>query len=147
MAATAGSRAEAGRIPGERIATTVVTSDSSTFTTSETLVVSVTASVVSGRTYRVRFIGRWGTSVLNDWVRARLREDDATGTLLNFSAVELFTVSSSGNQLMPIEAEFTSSSTASKTFVVTGQRIGGTGNVRLDAESAGPAYLYVDFIR
>ena len=148
MAATAGQIAEAGRIPGERIATTTVTSDSSTFTTSESAALaSVTASLVSGRTYRVRFVGRWGSTVADDQVRARLREDDATGTLANFSASHLFTNSASGNDLMLVEAEFTASSTGSKTFVITGQRTAGSGSCRLDAEAAGPAFLYVDFIR
>jgi len=79
MAATAGQVATAGRIPGELIASSRATSDSATFTTVETTVLSVTAPLVSGRTYRVVFYGKFATTVAGDIGAARMREDNVVG--------------------------------------------------------------------
>jgi hypothetical protein len=146
VAAVAGQVATAGRVPGERIATTTVTSDSSTFTTTETEVASVTAALVSGRTYRVRYAARFGSTVAADWLKASIREDDTSGTVLTNDNMILEQTSTSG---WPVagEAEYTAASTADKTFVLTGDRISGTGDCRLEAAATHPTYLTVDYIR
>jgi hypothetical protein len=146
MTAPAGGTATAGRIPGERIATTTVTSDSSTFTTTETEVASVTAALVSGRTYRVRYAARFGSTVAGDWLLASVREDDTSGTVLVADNMILEQVATSG---WPVagEAEYTAASTANKTFVLTGDRISGTGDCRLEAAATHSTYFYVDYIR
>lgn len=142
---SAGFQLVAGRIPGERIATEKITSDT-TFADSETQVASVTAPLVNGRTYRIRFVGRWGSDTSGDHVQARLRQDGLTGGLINFAKAEIFSTSATGADLMIMEGEFTASSTADKTFVASGERVSGTGTCRLDAEAGGPAFLYVDYI-
>jgi hypothetical protein len=130
-----------------RIATTEVVSDSSTFTTTETQVASVTAALVSGRNYRVRLVARFGTSAANDIVVVRVREDNLSGTTLQFELRPLPSTSSSGNTVGVLEGEYVAASTGDKTFVASGQRTSGSGNIRLDAEAGAPAYLYVDHIR
>ena len=146
MAATAGQIAEAGRIPGERIATTVETSDSAGFTTSETQVSSVTASVVSGRVYRVRFAGGWASTAADDVVSVRIREDNSSGTQLLLRVVQIFRTGSF-TSAPTLEAEYTADATENKVFVLTGERIGGSGTCVLDAAATAPCYFYVDFIR
>ena len=146
MAATAGLRAEAGRIPGERIATTVETSDSTTFTTAETQVSSVTAPVVSGRIYRVRFAGGWQSTVADDTVSVRIREDTSSGTQLLLRVVDVFRTGSF-TAAPALEVEYTADATEDKVFVLTAQRLTGSGTINLDAAASGPSYLYVDYIR
>jgi hypothetical protein len=133
-------------VPGERIATTTVTSDSSTFTTTETEVASVTAALVSGRTYRVRYMARFGSTVAGDWLMASIREDDTSGTVLTQDNVILEQSAVSGWPLT-VEVEYTAGSTGDKTFILTGDRVGGTGTCRLEAAATRPTYLYVDYIR
>lgn len=144
--AFAGRTADAGRIPGQRIETEIETSDSSTFTDTETSVMSVTASLVSGRTYRVRFHGSFQSTNNGDEVAARIREDDASGTEKNSDVRTLDHGNSLGHKIT-IEAEHTAASTGDQTFVVTGTRATGSGNLHLEAQSNRPAYLYVDYIR
>jgi hypothetical protein len=117
-------------MPGERIAGTIVTADSSTFT-AETVVISVVAPLVSGRTYRVRSIPGWMSTVSDDAVQGRLREDSVSGTQLDATEVRIGRVSSTAKYVTPVEARYTATSTGNKTFVVSGARIAGTGDVNL----------------
>lgn len=145
---SAGQQLIAGRIPGERIATATETADSPTFTTTETTLISVTAALVDGRTYRVRASVNFSSTVDNDDLRARIREDSSTGTIMQQRSWEL-TVDdqeTTGVGGEP-EAEYTATATSNKTFVLTGERLAGTGNCKLDAISTKPSYLYVDYIR
>jgi hypothetical protein len=143
----AGETIIAGRVPGERIATTTATADSSTFTTTETTVMSVTAALVTGRTYRVRFYGRFNSSVSTDRVVARFREDNSSGTEIATTDTPLTNYSGTFGHAIEIEIEYTASATGNKTFVVTGERGAGSGNCNLEAATTRPAYLYVDYIR
>lgn len=130
--------------PFKRIATTTETSDSATFTTTETTIASVTAALVSGRTYRVRVTIRIASTVANDITIVRLREDNATGTEMTSGRITLET-SGLGN-VLTIEAEYTAGATANKTFVAAGIRTAGTGNLRRVAALNRPTYLYVDYV-
>lgn len=143
MPSTSGFQIVAGRIPGERIATATETTDSSTFT-AETVIGTITAALVSGRTYRVRCNMTLGSSVVNDTVLVRLREDNISGTLIFANIGEIYTT---GNIpcVIPVEVEYTAVSTGNKTFVVSGARLTGTGNIRREA-SAWPQLFYVDYI-
>ena len=143
---SAGFQLVAGRIPGERIATTSTTSDSSTFTTTEAEVLSVTAALVDGRTYRVRAHCRWASSVAGDRVIGRIRQDSVTGSEVTSANVIADTTATNGWPMM-IEAEYTATATGDKTFVVGGVRASGTGNCYMVAASNRPGYLYVDYIR
>lgn len=142
---SSGTELVGGRIPGERIATDSVNANSSTFTTTETQLMSVTAPLVDGRTYRVRFLGRFGSDAADDKAWSRIREDNTSGTVIGQSQVLVATTSTVGWGPVVVEAEYTASATANKTFVVTGVRNGGTGNLLLNANT-GPALLYVEYI-
>jgi hypothetical protein len=95
----------------------------------------------------VRLVARFGTSAANDIVVVRVREDNLSGTTLQFELRPLPSTSSSGNTVGVLEGEYVAASTGDKTFVASGQRTSGSGNIRLDAEAGAPAYLYVDHIR
>lgn len=143
----AGTQYVDGRIPGQRIETTVETSDSSTFTTSETEVMSVTAPLVSGRTYRVRFWGTFNSTVNGDRIRVKVREDDSSGTQLAEHQMVISTTASTTGYLSVVEVEFTAASTGNQTFVVTGERLAGSGSINREGATNRPSYLYVDYIR
>lgn len=146
MAAVAGQVATAGRIPGERIATTEAIADSVDFTTTETTVMSVSAPLVAGRTYRVTACARYASDTSGDNIQARMREDNSSGAQIGFDIVYDVPAAATGDKIY-IESEFLAAATDSKTFVLTGQRQSGTGNCRLEAASNRPVYLYVEYIR
>lgn len=141
---SAGQQLVAGRIPGERIATVVQTSDSTLFT-AETLVMSIEAPLVIGRTYRVTADLIGAGSVAGDNTLWRIRQDLLAGTQMQQRQRDI--PSTGFGWLVRMEAEFTATATAAKTFVVTGERLTGTGNIRIEAAADRPAYLYVDYIR
>jgi hypothetical protein len=147
VAVLAGASVVAGQVPGERIATQTDTADTSTFTTTETTVSTVTADLVNGRTYRVRFVGRFQSDVAGDSVNARLREDSSAGTQMQGTRVYSATATAGFGFTISFEAEYTAVATASKTFVATGERSVGSGNVMCEGSATAPRYLYVDYIR
>lgn len=145
--ALAGRTADAGRIPGQRIATETYTSDSTTFTDSQTEIMSVTASLVSGRTYRVRAFANFESDTGGVNVAVRINKDTAGGETMQTAQTYIDNTSSLGFTV-PIEVEHTASATGDKTFVVTALRNGGgSGTLFMGASSLRPAYLYVDYIR
>lgn len=139
-----GNRLVSGRIPGERIETSEITSPSSDVTTTETTVASVTADVVSGRTYRITADVALEGSVAGDRFSVRIREDDSSGAQLQRRE---FDVEYTDYIPYHLEVEFPASSTVSKTFVVTLERESGSGDLRINAFSSRPSYLYVDYVR
>ena len=145
--AAAGESAIAGRIPGERIATQIDTADTATFTTVETVVSTVTAALVSGRTYRVRSVVTYQSDVADDHLNARLREDSVSGTQMTGKRVRSTLTTGGFGFDGCLEAEYTAVSTGNKTFVATGVRSTGTGNWTGEGLSVQPRYLYVDYIR
>jgi hypothetical protein len=132
------------KMPGFRVATTTSTSDSSTFTTTETEVLSVTASLIDGVTYKVRGNLKLASSVANDTVTGRIREDSGSGTELQQDVGEI--VNTTTGVTINMQAEYTASATGNKTFVVTGVRSTGTGNIRREAATNRPAVLYVEVL-
>lgn len=147
MASSAGLQLVAGRIPGERIATTKEESDSSTFTTSAATILSVDAPVVNGRTYAVVAYFKCASTVDNDDVACVLREDSSGGTAFQSDRRELSTDDQGNNgQTFHLYGEYTADATETKTFVVTAVRDAGSGNVRMEAASSRPAYLYVNYL-
>lgn len=147
--ATAGASVIAAAVSGERIATNIVTADSGTFTTTETQVQSVTAALVTGRTYRVYWYAHYGSSVSGDRMNFRIREDTVSGNTLQEIAGsgQATHGASSLGDMMIVEAEFTAVSTGNKTFSATMVRSSGTGNAQLEGAATRPNYLYVDYIR
>jgi hypothetical protein len=132
--------------PSQRVATTVITSPSGTFTTTATQVASVTAPLVAGSIYRVTFDGAFDTTVDGDMVRARIREDNISGNQLQ--ARDTGEMDAAGLVTgLRMEVEYTAAITGNKTFVATGERDAGTGNISMSADPTFPAYMYVDYVR
>lgn len=128
-----------------RINTAIRTSTSSTATTTEIQIDSVTAALVTGRTYKVVWDLPVTTSVATDVHFLRIREDNTTGTQLNVRRYK----GPGTEQSYPyrMEAEYTAVATANKTFSGTSIRNTGTGSVISHAASGVPAYMYVDYVR
>lgn len=141
----AGETIIAGKVPGERVATAIVTADSSTWTTTEVVVMTVVAPLVSGRTYRVSFDGGIRSPNNAESSNGRIREDSVSGTQLTVRRADI----EYGATVMPwrLEAEYTAVATGDKTFVVTGVRASGAGAHFLTAGAQFPSYLYVDYLR
>lgn len=142
-----GTELVGGRIPGERIATAIETSDSSTFTTTETAIAQVAPDVVDGRRYAVWAIFRVASTVDNDDVQVLIREDSTSGTVLTEDGVELtHDLQSTRGMGGLLYAEFTATATETKTFVLSAVRAAGTGNIRREATPNKPTYLFVEYV-
>lgn len=146
MANLAGQKIIAGKVSGERIATTVVTADSAAIGGTETIAASVIVPVIAGRTYRVTFDFAFAISDATGQFLGRIREDSVTGTeiqirrLMGPVAATFFAAR--------FETEFTATLTQDKTFAATLQRTGGsTQTITLNATAGRPSFLYVDYVR
>lgn len=129
-----------------RIATSVVTTSSGTFT-ALTQIMSVTApQLYAGCTYKVAAYYHIASSVVNDIVSTRLRPDSISTADIQLDFNILIT--STSGVASYIEAEYTpSTDETNKVFVLGAQRVSGTGNVSLNAAATFPSYMYVDYIR
>ncbi len=139
----AGQQLVAGRVPGERIATAIRTTSTGTFTSTETQSDTVTAALINGRTYKIAWWGLPTSSVAGDAALIRVREDNLTGTLLQAGRVH---IGAATGFAAYFEVHYTAAATGDKTFIVSGQRSSGTGNISLAAASTQPSHLYVDYI-
>lgn len=122
--------------------TTPITADSATYTTTEAVIATWSASLVNGQNYEVVADVSIRTSVAADVSLVRIREDNLTGNQLQGINVALPSASSGGNPAH-LRGEYTATATGSKTFVLTGVRNGGTGNHNLKASSSSPALFRV----
>ena len=128
-----------------RIATSLETADSAGFT-AETVIGTVTGDLVTGRTYRVQANAQVSSTVLNDTALVRLREDSIAGTIIGLNTGDIHTT---GNipTVCAIEAEYVAVADGSKTFVVTAQRLTGTGSIRREALATNwPQLFYIEYV-
>lgn len=128
-----------------RVATNPVTASSSTFTNTEVSLATVTAYLIDGKRYLVKYPARFSVATAAQLVTARLREDTVSGTQLQAAQVYCHSTDSVGFDL-PIEVEYTATVTGNKTFVFTGQRNGGSGNVTMLAAASSTRCLTVTLI-
>jgi hypothetical protein len=129
-----------------RVATSPLTADSSTYTTTELGLITATGVLTAGRTYIIRAFGRVATgSVTGTEISLmRIRADAAvTGQHLQAQQVYMPTNSSLGFPLA-MYTEFTAAVTGSKSFVLCGLRNSGSGSHKIAAAADAPAYLFVD---
>lgn len=127
-----------------RIATTIRTTNTSSFT-SETVINTVQASLVTGKTYRIRWDADVAGTVTSDLARFRIREDNISGTQLQ---LKNRVIQGPGTDYpISLEVEYTAVSTGPKTFALTCLRQTGTGTLACNANANEPSYLYVDYIR
>lgn len=144
MASSAGFQLAAGRIPGELITSSVAVSDSAGFTTTEVIVLTVTAPVVVGRTYSVWAGPTFASTVDGDVVHSQLREDNVSGTILDRTDDYIRATISTIDRTI-LFSLYTADATENKTFVTTGDRVTGTGTCRLEAATNRPAYMLVRY--
>lgn len=135
----AGDIIKAGRIPGEVVASSSETSDSSTFTTTETVIGTLTFTRVSGVTYMIEAEAQVSSDTANDVVRILLREDNSTGTAIDHGVIEINSTADARPNTRNLRALHTAPASTSKTFVVTALRIsGGSGVIRREASTTAP---------
>lgn len=128
-----------------RVATVSQTSDSATFTTTQTTLITATPSLVSGKTYGIWVYFRMSSSVAADVAICRIREDSTSGTELSQGQFYLATNSSTGYGFS-IYGEYTAVSTGTKTLVFTAARNAGSGNLTLKGATVAPSKMLVDLI-
>lgn len=141
---SAGQRLVAGRIPGERIATEKLTTNSSAFSATFIDVASITASLKIDRIYKIVFDSGLDTDT-NGVVRLQMHEDTSSGTRIQIRDPIVDT----GGTTCPgrLETEYQAVASGSKTFVVRARMESGGGSANIEANSQFPAFLYVDYIR
>lgn len=140
---SAGQQLVAGRIPGEWIDGVQSNADSSTFTGTETVILTLAdAPLVTGRTYELVAHVNIETTVADSRVIVRIREDNLAGNAFEQANVWPDFTGSIG---MPValKAPFTAGSTGNKTFVVTGVRASGTGTINMSGDASTPNLLDV----
>lgn len=143
--ALAGREVIAGRVP-DIIARATVTADSAPFV-SQTSVMTVSADLIEGRVYAVRFHGRFASNDATDRVVVRLRETNVSGQQHTEHNVLILSGTDTGFPDVS-EFEFQAGATGSQTFAATGQRVSGGGTTtRLRAASDRPATLTVTYVR
>lgn len=140
-----GQQILAGRIPGERLATSIRTVNSASITTTDTVTDTVTAPLVSGRRYLVVAYILLRSTVANDTVVSRIREDGLTGTQLLSLRTSILTTGSATNHVCRLEVFFVAVATADKTFVSTSIRGSGSGTITAVAGTSDPAHIYVEY--
>lgn len=129
-------------LPGTLVAETIIDTDG-TSGTGEIVGASVTASLVSGRKYRVIFDTNIEGGAVDDRVVVRIRENNVSGTSIQEkNRVILHTSGTIGNPVR-LEAFFTAVSTGAKTFVGTYDTSGLTG-VNRAATASAPTLMYVE---
>lgn len=132
----------------QEIQLTTRTSDSSTWGDTEAVTgIEVTGTLVSGLIYEIWFWGRVSSDVAADYTALRIREDSISGTQLQFSGnIELPTTTGNGFP-QSVVARYTAVSSASKTFVLTGDRQSGTGTAhRIRASASAAAFFGIRLV-
>jgi hypothetical protein len=113
---------------------------SATSGTTELIVDTVVASLVSGRRYKIEWVLSFSGSVDNDIFFLLLRAGTTTSdTQLKFNSVEI------GNQFAAVlVAYFTAGSTGNQTFIGTARRSSGTGTLTAAGAANNPRYITVE---
>jgi hypothetical protein len=127
-----------------RVGTTTATSNgTATSGTTELVVDTVTASVVSGRRYRIKATFPHQHSVANDRFFLLIREGTTTGgTQLTYNTT--FGHTTGQADVLIIETDWTASSTGSQSFCVCARRTVGTGTLTPVGAATQPRSLIVE---
>lgn len=147
MAISPGEETLAADITGRfRVGTGYEDTDSASIaSTTFVAIASVTAQLVSGRTYHIKFITHLMSSVTTDTATLAIREDTASGTEIQGAAALPLVGSASAGVYYQLETDYTAVATGAKTFVGVCNRASGSGNVRREAANIRPTWLIVDY--
>lgn len=131
-----------GVLMGE-VGFSIETSDSGTFTTTPTQIGAVTFSEVTGTVYYVT-CGVHLVSTGTDIYQATMYENSTAGTEVAGRRTDSRTSDQLRPNVLRLRYRYTASATGSKTFVVTGHRVSGGGNVFRDAGTDHPQLFRVE---
>lgn len=110
--------------------------------TGETLLDTLTVPVVNGRRYKIIWDGMFFvTGSLSTVCRLMIRENNTTGTIIQLRQIVPGVLNQ--GEALRAEAFYTATSTGNKTFVATGIRATGSGNVAAQAVGA-PTMFYAE---
>lgn len=126
-----------------RIAATSRTADVS-FTTTETVGDEISAYMVAGYKYKIMSYQLCRSSVANDSITVRLREDSLTGTELQSIRVHIPIISTVF--VGYLERLYTASETGLKTIVTTGVRASGSGSSMFSAALTQLCWMAIDYV-
>lgn len=126
-----------------RIAQTEETSNSGTFS-AETVILSVTGALVSGKRYRIDVDTHIDVDTSGDDVHVRVREDNVSGTVQHESARDVPLNNRAEHFRMMFD--FVASSTGNKTFVATADVVVGAGVCSRQASSTQPSTITIDCV-
>jgi hypothetical protein len=136
--------ADMNRAINKKQAENVAVTDTGSIAGTETQVDTVTADLVAGRSYKVRWFVPYAstTTTGNSSYLARIRQGSGTGgTQLSYTRLD--TPAATRVQTKYVEANFTASSTGAQTFTGTVQRDTGTDTVNLKGATSQPRLLGV----
>lgn len=139
----AGERADAGKMSQYTGEPEIREANTGTFTTTRTILDTITVPVVDGRRYKIVWDGEFQSSVAGDLVRAQLHD----GALTTDPVIQLRQVHCPIlNQAFPciMQAFFDATATGDETFVATAARLTGTGNITGIANAQSPTLFYVE---
>lgn len=140
----AGLQILAGRIAGERIASSSETTVSAGFTSTETVIHTIVAPLVIGRRYGIWLSTHIISTVAADDCDCFLREDSVSGTLMQRVRADL--TATNIPFTFNVYAEYTAVATGNKTFVGTGDRVAGTGTLTRSCSATIPGYMWVNYL-
>lgn len=147
MPLQAGQIYEPSDVP-RRVGITQGTADiSATSGTTEKALDALTISVVSGKTYTLRYLFHYtaATGSAGDGYLVRIRQGGLAGVQLTYTAADV--VMSAGNVHTRVaEVDWVASSTGSQTFTCTIQRATGTGTCTTKGAASQPRQLTAYFV-
>lgn len=114
-----------------------------TFTTTRTVLDTITVPVVSGRRYKIVWDGEFQSSVAADLIRGQIQD----GALTTDPTLQLRQVACPVlNQAFPLimQCYFTATVTGNEVFTATAARLTGTGNITAIANASSPTLFYVE---
>lgn len=148
MSVSAGQLLIAGMFPRQLIARTKVTSDSASFTTTETVGASVTGDLVVAHTYLVYayFKINYTGGTTESAMQQRIRLDDENGELLQVQLQQTSDNTGSTGIGYSIEVEYDAEESGEKTFALTGQRNKGDATLNFAAGLGDPWYMRIEYL-
>jgi len=108
-------------------------SDTSTITTTETVVGTLTFAATNTAVYETRWSPKTLQSVAGDYFLYQIREDSVSGTILDAWGFSNGTATFS--QQRTIFLHYTASASGTKSLVITLSRLSGSGNIIRNAKS------------
>jgi hypothetical protein len=130
--------------PMSRMKTLKETTNSGTFNTTETVILTLlNVAVLNGNKYWITGIVTIASTVAGDDITVRIREDSVSGTVLQIHEDDI--ISTTIQRTVTIQAEFVATvNDTGKDFVVTCVRTAGTGNISRQASATQPAFMHAE---